>query len=264
MATHAELVTSADNPGYKALRKLAHSSRERRKSGLTLLDGFHLIKAWLASGRHLQKIAVNAALVGNTELADWQRDHTDLEWVFYSPQRFLEIAGDDFPSGVIGLVKAPAGHSLPRNDCDTVALDGIQDPGNLGTLLRSAAAAGFRQAVLSAGCAQAWGPKTLRAGMGAHFALDLFELVDLPEFLAGFSGRVAVTDLQGDALLYQTDLRQTLAWIFGSEGEGVSAPVLQQADLRVKIPMPGAVESLNVSAAAAICLFETVRQRCST
>lgn len=254
-------VTSPDNPGYKALRKLAQSGRERRKTGQTLLDGFHLIKAWLASGRHLQKICVNAALAGNPELLAWQRLYPATELVFYSAQRFAEIAGDDFPSGVIGLVDAPVVQTRPSVDGNTVVLDGIQDPGNLGTLLRSAAAAGFVQAVLSHGCAQAWSPKTLRAGMGAHFALNLFEQVDLPGFLADFRGTVAVTDLHGTLPLYQADLRPTLAWVFGSEGEGVSAEVLRMAGLRVKIPMPGAVESLNVSAAAAICLFETVRQR---
>lgn len=255
------LISSADNPLFKAVRKLAQSGRERRKTGQTLLDGWHLIKAWQASGRHLQKILLNATLAGQGECLTWQAEHPAVPVVVLAPGLFAELAEDEFPSGVLALVEAPTESRSPETACDTVVLDGVQDPGNLGTLLRSAAAAGFPQAVLSASCAQAWSPKSLRAGMGAQFALRVHEAVDLPAFLKGFSGPVAVTHLDARSSLYEASLGSPLAWVFGSEGGGVSAPVLACATERVRIPMPGSIESLNVSAAAAICLFETLRQR---
>lgn len=255
------LITSADNPQFKQLRRLVHSGRERRKSGLTVLDGLHLVQAWQDSGRPLQKILANAALAENHEFCRWQAVHPAVPVVLFAPALYSEIAGDDFPSGVLALVEMPSAGSKLDPTVDTVVLDGVQDPGNLGTLLRSAAAAGFGQAVLSAQCAQAWGPKTLRAGMGAHFVLAIHEAVDLPGFLAQYAGQVAVTDLAGTVSLYDANLQAPVAWVFGSEGEGVSAPVRSCATLKVRIPMPGRLESLNVSAAAAICLFETVRQR---
>lgn len=261
MSSLPELISSPDNAFFKAARKLAQSGRERRKTGSTLLDGWHLIKAWQASGRRLQKILLNAALADSTEFRDWQRVHPGVPVVLLAPRLHGELSGDEFPSGVMALVDAPESPAPPDTRCDTVVCDGVQDPGNLGTILRSAAAAGFRQAILSANCAQAWGPKTLRAGMGAHFALLIHEAIDLPGFLGTFGGTVAVTHLAGATPIFDADLKGPLAWVFGSEGEGVSAEVLQRANLRVRIPMPGQIESLNVAAAAAICLFETVRQR---
>ena len=254
-------ITSADNPQFKLARKLAQSGRERRKTGLTLLDGMHLIMAWQESGRDLQKILANATFAENPAFKAWLAAHPAVPVVLFSPNLYAEIAGDDFPSGVLALVETPAASGGMNLQADCVVLDGVQDPGNLGTLLRSAAAAGVPQAVLSAECAQAWGPKALRAGMGAHFALHIYEGVHLPDFLSAYSGTVAVTDLAGAVSLYEAALNSPLAWVFGSEGEGVSAAVRACATLRVKIPMPGKVESLNVSAAAAICLFESVRQR---
>lgn len=255
------LITSADNPLFKQLRRLAHSGRERRKSGLTLLDGLHLIQAWEDSGRAVQKMLASSAVAEQREFRRWQAEHLAIPVALFAPALYAEIAGDEFPSGVLALVEMPSMATKIDSTVDVVVLDGVQDPGNLGTLLRSAAAAGFGQAVLSSQCAQAWGPKTLRAGMGAHFDLAIHEAVDLPAFLEQYSGTVAVTDLAGAVSLYDADLRGPVAWVFGSEGEGVSAAVAACATLKVKIPMPGRLESLNVSAAAAICLFETVRQR---
>ncbi len=144
---------------------------------------------------------------------------------------------------------------------DAILLDGVQDPGNVGTLLRTAAAAGVRQALLGPGCAAAWSPKVLRAGQGAHFVLAIHEDADLATFMADYRGTTAVTCLDGATSLYDARWEGMLAWVFGAEGQGVRAELQAAARLRVRIPMPGAVESLNVAAAAAVCLFEMVRQR---
>jgi TrmH family RNA methyltransferase len=165
------------------------------------------------------------------------------------------------PSGLVGVAALPATVAVDPQK-DAILLDGVQDPGNVGTLLRTAAAAGIGQALLGPGCAAAWSPKVLRAGQGAHFAMNVVEDADLAGFMAGYRGTTVVTTLGPDARsLYAVDLDGPLAWIFGSEGQGVRQELLAAARLQVRIPMPGAVESLNVAAAAAVCLFETVRRR---
>lgn len=254
-------ITSRDNAQYKVLRKLAGSGRERRKSGLTLLEGLHLIEAWRSSGRELQKIVLSAAGVARSENAQWLAAHFQLPRVVLADALFGELAEAESPTGILALVAAPLPDHPPCLDVDSVVLDGVQDPGNVGAILRSAAAAGFRQALLTGDCAQAWSGKTLRAGMGAHFAIDVFEAIDAVEFLSGFEGTVAITQLEATVSLYSAKLVSPIAWVFGHEGEGVRPAVAATSNLRVRIPMPGAVESLNVAAAAAVCLFETVRQR---
>ena len=143
-------------------------------------------------------------------------------------------------------------------------LEDVQDPGNVGSILRSAAAAGVAQVYTSAGCAFAWSPKVLRAGQGGHFHLDIFENVDLAAWARNFHGKtVAAVAGKGDPL-FDSDLRGPVAVAIGNEGGGLSAALRAAATRQVTIPMPGGFESLNAAAAAAICLFECVRQRAAT
>ena len=145
-------------------------------------------------------------------------------------------------------------------DGDAVVLDAIQDAGNVGTLLRTAAAAGVRHVILGQGCAGAWTPRVLRAGQGAHFVLSVHEDADLADFMADYEGTTVVTCLDGALSLYDARWQGPVAWVFGAEGQGVRRELIDIARLRVRIPMPGQVESLNVAAAAAVCLFEGVRR----
>jgi TrmH family RNA methyltransferase len=142
-----------------------------------------------------------------------------------------------------------------------VLLDQLQDPGNLGSILRSAAAAGMTQVFCSSGTVLAWSPKVLRAGMGAHFVLDIVENADLPSLIATSPIPVLATSSHAQSSIYAADLSQPLAWLFGHEGQGVSQDLLDLARLRVAIPHLGQIESLNVAACAAVCLFEQMRQR---
>ena len=139
-------------------------------------------------------------------------------------------------------------------------LEDIQDPGNLGSILRSAAAAGVRHAMLSKRCAQAWSPRVLRAAMGAHFVLNIYEFVDLPDAARAFQGTVVATCTRAPRSVYDVDLTSGIALLFGNEGAGLSCELLAAAHEVVAIPMPGRVESLNVAATVAVCLFERVRQ----
>ncbi len=253
-----KVVHSRDNLFFKELRRLVESGRERKKAGLVVLDGLHLIRDYERAVGPVQTLVASRRGRENPEAAAYLAGRPVVE---LADPLLAELGIVETPSGVLALAPRPPGGGAPRNGVDTVVLDGIQDPGNVGTLLRTAAAAGFAQAVLGPGCADPWSPKVLRAGQGAHFALAVSEEADLPAFLGGFAGTAAATSLEGSASLYAAPLAPPVAWVFGSEGRGVSAEVLAAVPLRVRIPMPGAVESLNVAAAAAVCLFETVRRR---
>lgn len=253
-----KLIQSRDNPFFKSLKRLAESGRERRKTGKTLLDGLHLVEAFEAACGPVETLIVAESALAVGEIAAYLEGR---EFVVLADVLMRDLGLVDTPSGLLAVVAMPAGSGSADLGKDAVLLDGVQDPGNVGTLLRTAAAAGVKQVLLSPGCAAAWSPKVLRAGQGAHFVLAIHEEVDLAVFMDEYRGVTAVTCLDGATSLYETKWQGPLAWVFGAEGLGVRAELVAAARLRVKIPMPGAVESLNVAAAAAICLFEAVRRK---
>lgn len=231
-----------------------------------MLDGMHLIVAHELAGCKADEIVVSDSGVSRAEISAYlasglASELAETPVTVLSDVLYAELATVETPSGIMAVVKQPRpGRGLDQ-EADAVLLDGVQDPGNVGSILRSAAAAGFRQVLLSSDCAHAWAPKTLRAAMGAHFHLDIHEASDLASFLGAYRGLGIVTALEASTSLYAATLQAPHAWIFGSEGSGVSEAVANAARLRVLIPMSSATESLNVAAAAAVCLFETVRQR---
>ena len=253
-----KLIQSRDNPFYKHLKRLAESGRERRKTGQTLLDGVHLVEAYEAGHGPVDTLIVGESAQAGGEIA---RFVAGRDVVVLADSLLRDLGLVDTPSGLLAVAAMPDRNSTVNLKKDAILLDAVQDPGNVGTLLRTAAAAGIRQALLGPGCASAWSPKVLRAGQGAHFALTIHEDVDLTAFVAEYEGTSAVTCLDGATSLYEAKWQGPLAWIFGSEGQGVRPELQAAAGLRIKIPMPGEVESLNVAAAAAICLFEAVRRR---
>ncbi len=139
-------------------------------------------------------------------------------------------------------------------------LDQIQDPGNLGTIMRSAAAAGVHNLHLTKGCVSAWSPKSLRAGMGAQFSLNICEQVDFDRLIPTTGFQIFSASSHAKCSIYDTDLTGPICWVFGNEGNGVSKQILKET-VPLKIPQPGGQESLNVAVAASICLFEMCRQR---
>lgn len=253
-----KLIQSRDNAFFKQLKKLAESGRERRKAGQTLLDGVHLVQAFEEVFGRLETLIVAQSALAGGEVADYVAGR---DTVVLADALVRDLGLVDTPSGLLAVAPMPGASQSPRLDQDAILLDGVQDPGNLGTLLRTAAAAGIRQAWLSPACASAWSPKVLRAGQGAHFALSIHEDVDLLAGMVDYAGTTAVTCLDGATSLYDAQWSGPVAWVFGAEGQGVRRELIEAATLRVKIPMPGSVESLNVAAAAAICLFEAVRRR---
>lgn len=253
-----EIIRSRQNPLVKQLIKLADNRRERLKARQTLLLGTHLVASALAAGWTLQRLLVAEGEDSRAEIADlMQQAGTPV--TLLSRDLFAEIEQSPSTVGILALAALPETAAPRRSGC-CLLLEGIQDPGNVGSILRTAAAAGIDQAWLTPGCADVWSPKVLRAGMGAHFMIPVVERVTLDEVLPGFNGRIVATTLDAADSLYATDLRPDMVLALGSEGEGVSTELLAFAHARVRIPMARETESLNVAAAAAICLFERLRQ----
>lgn len=254
-----DIIQSRQNPLVKQCIKLATHRRERLKAQQTLLDGPHLIAAALDTGVAIDRLIVAAGAVANPEICHLiercQNVLTVVEDVL-----FAEFSDLESVTGIVGLIAIPPSPTAKNNGL-ILALDGVQDPGNVGSMLRTAAAAGVDQVWLSTGSADVWSPKVLRAGMGAHFLLPVIERAALVELLPTFKGKKAVTVLADSVSLYQADLRGDLLLIMGSEGQGVSSDVMALADLRLNIPMRTGLESLNVGAATAICLYERLRQQ---
>lgn len=255
-------LSSRDNPRIKLVHALANQARERRKLGQTLLDGTHLITAAIEAGVTVLEVFVSESGLNNGEILDLlERLPADVQRNLVSDALFAHFSPVETPSGILALIAIPSASTEVARGGSIVILDAVQDPGNLGTILRTAAAAGIAAAWLTPGCAQAWSPKALRAGMGAHFHLPIAEQVDAFAALADFSGRALATGLGANARsVYETDLSGPIAWLFGAEGQGLSASLFARADGVVTIPMAAGIESLNVGAAAAICLFEQRRQ----
>lgn len=251
-------ITSKENPTFKAARKLSGSARERRKAGKTLLDGIHLVAAFCQAGGLPEAIMVAASAQDDAEIRDILSKTHPANLVVLADELFREISTVDTPTGISALIAIPLPQEAGEGCC--VLLENIQDPGNLGSILRSAAASGIRRIYLSIGCADAWSPKVLRAGMGAHFHLSIYEGSNLEKAARDFQGTVVATTLIAEKSLFDLNLNGSVAFIIGNEGAGISAQLMDVADSRVTIPMPGAVESLNAAAAAAICFFERVRQ----
>lgn len=252
-------ITSAANDEMKLLARLLESARERRKHGAVILEGIHLLQAALAAGWQPHAVYVNEHAAGKAELLSLLAAVDPRHCHLVSAAVLGKVTALSSPSEVLTVCPRPTSQATSTaGGC--VMLDDVQDPGNLGTILRCAAAANAREVFLSKGCVDVYSPKVLRAGMGAHFFLNIHEAQDLPAMLAAWPGHKLVTHLEGSVSLYDQDLRGPVAFVFGNEGSGVSPAVLAQADVRVRIPMPGHAESLNVAMAATVCLFERVRQ----
>ncbi|GAA5234750.1 RNA methyltransferase [Verticiella sediminum] len=254
-------VASRQNPFLKSLRSRA---REAGRAGAPVwLEGVHLCQEYLARvGLPAQAIfAAPMPEQGSAELrALWRA-------CAQAPRVVLEAGLLDTVSDVAGaqgvgfLIELPAAAHGDAVDGDCVVLDRVQDPGNVGSILRTCAAAGVAQVLLTEGSAAVWSGKVLRAAQGAHFSLRLLEGLDREAVLARVRAPLAATTLDGGASLYAQDLTAPVAWCFGHEGQGVDPGLLAAAALRVFVPQVAAVESLNVAAAAAVCLFEQRRQR---
>jgi len=254
-------IRSAGNEQFKALLKLVQSSRERKLAGRSMLEGVHLVAAYRDHMGVPEHVVVSNTGLGNPEIQDLLGRMSGLQPIVLDDRLFQKLSSVVTPTGIIAVIETPRIEPQPEKIEACIMVEDLQDPGNLGSLLRSAAAAGIADVLLSKTSVQAWSPRVLRAAMGAHFSLRIHEGVDLSAAADRFKGRVIATSQQAKQSIFETDLRGDIAFVFGNEGAGISAALVKRAHAVVAIPMLGKIESLNVAAAAAICLFERVRQQ---
>ena len=249
-------VTSRDNALLVRVRKLAQDGGGYRRAGQLWIEGDHLCAALRARGRPAaQAIVTEAAwaVPALRALAGWAT-----QVVVVPLSLFKGLSTLESPAQLGFLIDLPAAPALDPHAA-TVVLDRVQDPGNVGSILRTAAAFGVLQVLALKGTVALWSPKVLRAGMGAHFALRLIEGAE-PEALTALQVPLVATSSHAGALLPTAPLPRPCAWVLGHEGQGVSEALLQRCALQVRIPQPGGEESLNVAAAAAVCLYESARR----
>lgn len=281
-------ISSKENPLYKQLLKV-HLGKIK---GQVLIEGVHLCHSWLAHHANPLLAVFNAAVLEQVESgafvqhaaahqlmqegASVMQSSANEVWQLFNvlnqdqcvvvPDKlFKNLTQVDSPQGVLFLVNTPSFQVPEKIRENAVFLDRLQDPGNAGTILRSAAAAGVRHVYLSKGCVSAWSSKVLRSAQGAHFALNIYEQQDLSELIGRTGVPVMATALSDKAQnLYETRLPEQCVWLLGHEGQGVHPALLSKANHQVFIPQTDWVESLNVGVAAGIVLFEHRRQRLYT
>lgn len=256
----AGAIVSRDNAKFKTLRALAEDAREPRKQGRTIADGIHLVQTALTRGADVQQLIISEGAQSHPEVLALQMHHPTLDTLVLRDSLYREISTLSATIGLSAVVGIPATAAVDLSS-GAVLLDAIQDAGNVGTIMRTAAAAGVSTVVLGAGCAGAWTPRVLRAGQGAHFNLTIHEHADLLSCLKnGQATSIATVVKCGDSI-YGLNLTQPIVWLFGNEGTGLAAELASSATHRATIPLEAVAESLNVGAAAAVCLFEATRQR---
>lgn len=235
----------------KRWAKLARDARYRRSEQRALIEGPHLLASLLDSGRSAEAVMVSESGLASPGI---QRLLATVksEPIVLSDRAFRALADAETPQGIAAEIAIPAAR-LAEGSC--AFLEGIQDAGNVGAIIRSAAAFGIRSLVLDRSCADPWSPKTLRAGMGGHFQLGVASTDDLRAEVQAFQGPVLCTVASGGEPLREARLEGCLGWIFGSEGSGIS-PGLLALGRKLRIPTAAGTESLNVAAAAAICFYE--------
>lgn len=242
-------ISARDNPLLKELRRLTQDPGAYRKLGRVWLEGDHLCRAALARGL---RPAIALFSQSFWPAAPVEYAQAAIKTIVVADALLDAVSGLESPAPmgfVLDLPPAPA----PRPDAPSVVLDRLQDAGNVGSILRSAAAFGFTQVIALKGTAALWSPKVLRAGMGAHFGLRLIEGVDAAALDALTVPLVATSSHRG-AWLHQARLPRPCGWLLGHEGQGVAPELEARAALHIRIAQPGGEESLNVAAAAAICL----------
>lgn len=275
MTSKPEIISSRDNPLVKALRKLVQDGASYRKSGRVWIEGEHLCDAAQACGRQAEMAVISDQ---KQHLAGMEYARSAIKTIVISDALMRELSGLESSSGIGLVLSLPQDMPLQASAC-SVILDRLQDPGNAGSILRSAAAFGYSQIIALSGTVALWSPKVLRSGMGAHFSLRIVEAATV-EQLRDLEHPLAVTSSHRGQFLHELQTQHALlkrehfaqdicrllpdfAWIMGHEGQGVSAELEGMAKVHVRIAQPGGQESLNAAAAAAICLHASAAARAS-
>ncbi|MGL5253293.1 MAG: TrmH family RNA methyltransferase [Moraxella sp.] len=260
MTTYNPIVTSKDNPTIKTAYALLTGSRQRKKLGKTVIEGTHLLESYLNASLTPQTVIVSESGLDNDEIKTLLNRLTTVKTLTISDHLYKEIRslGESLP--IMAIIDMPTLTFDKDITSDCLIINGVQDNGNLGTLLRTASAVGIKTVICTQGSAAAYSPKTLRAGMGANFSLTIFEGVSVEDVLAKVKVPMFATSSHTDQVIYQTNLKQPLALVMGHEGQGVDDKILAQSH-PIALPQPNGQESLNVAIAGALCLYEILRQR---
>lgn len=250
-----QVISSRGNQHFKHLKKLNESPRYRHEVQQTILDGMHLIESYAECFGSPDSIALIEG--GNIDkIKSYLNEDTQV--LEFPAGLFSEIAPVISPTGILASINIPHLEAPKKQNC-ILLLEDIQDPGNLGSILRSAGASGVDLVYLSDHCADLWSPKVLRGGQGAHFHLPCIEKVNFSDITKTFTGKIFATTLSGKSI-FQEDLKGPVAFIFGNEGNGIHSETMRLTSHSIHIPMKKGIESLNVSAAVSICLYEKYRQ----
>ena len=250
------VLRSRGNPRVKRWAKLARDGRLRRRECRALIEGAHLLEAFLDGGG--MPLALLVSEPASAEIDSLVKKAGATPIVVSEPV-LRAIADADTPQGVLAEIALPEVRA--PEGADRAFLEGIQDPSNVGAIIRSAAAFGIGEVVLDRSCADPWSPRALRAGMGGHFRLAIRQAERLDAELAAFRGTLVCTAPRDGQSLDAAKLEGPLGWLLGAEGQGVSEAAARRAKVRVAIPMARGMESLNVAAAAAILFYRGFSRR---
>jgi TrmH family RNA methyltransferase len=255
------VITSAQNPKLKLVRTLMGRARDRREENAFVIEGIRLVEEALAAGWPIQFVLYSDGLT--------ERGQHLVNTILARQISVDEVAGDllqklsdtEAPQGILAVLdfnELP----LPSSPAFLLIPDQVRDPGNLGTLLRSAAATGVQAVLLPPETTDAFAPKVLRSGMGAHFRLPVHSMLweEIAEISTSASLQIYLADMDGTSC-WETDLRQPLALVIGGEAQGASEEAHRLASLNISIPMIGGMESLNAGVAGSVLMFEILRQR---
>lgn len=261
IAFSAYMITSNHNPRIKFVRALQGRARERRDAGAFVVDGVRLVEEALNSNWIFQFALYDETLNerGRVLVENLRSHGIEVEEVSASVMKSLSET--EAPQGILAVL-ALSDLPLPNNPNFILIPDQVRDPGNLGTLLRTAAATGVQAVLIPPDTTDAFAPKVLRSGMGAHFKLPIVskKWEEIEQIVTSSSLQVLIADMGGSSC-WETDLCQPLALIIGSEAEGASDTARTLATQQISIPMSGMMESLNAGVAGSVLMFEVVRQR---
>lgn len=253
------MITSKDNPIIKTVYALLTDGKKRKKLGQTVIEGTHLLDAYLKANKIPLNVIVSQSGLDNNEIQSLIKplDNKLITVISDSLYKQIRSLGESLP--IMAVIEVPnliLNHAI---DSDCLILNGIQDTGNLGTLLRTASAAGFGTVICTQNTAHAYNPKTLRASMGANFCLEIYENVSVDDIFHFIKVPLFATTSHANGLIYKKDLTKPLALIMGNEGQGVDKILLEKCQ-PLTLPQVGE-ESLNVGVAGSVCLYEILRQR---
>ncbi|MDF3001994.1 MAG: methyltransferase [Bacillota bacterium] len=277
-----KVITSPDNRIYKGALQLK-LKKHRDEQNQYLIEGTNLIREALAGGGEIETLIfsedygrhtdapeneTSAEALAVAKEAEFEATRAGYAIIVLTSQLFRKLSDTETPQGIMAVVKkkkySEAEFFGNASDTNLIVLDRLQDPGNIGTILRTADAAGYMGAILLKGTADIYSPKIVRAAAGSLFRLPVF-MTETPEqtirLLRNYDKKIICTTLETDHYYYDVNLAQDTAVIIGNEGNGVCREFLIESDLQVKIPMEGTIESLNAAVAAGILMYESVRQR---